>query len=180
MAARAFTVPLTLTSQFAFCGLPLRLDTYAGCAFQCKFCFARYRGGATAGETIRPADPASLRRTFGRALIDQKPGILAQFLRRRVPVHFGGMSDPFQPAEQRHRVTRSALEILGRFQYPTVISTRSVMIADAEYLPLLRDFPCVVQFSFSSLDASRARLWNRTARRQWHCSVRLNGSLKPA
>ena len=132
MAARAFTVPLTLTSQFAFCGLPLRLDTYAGCAFQCKFCFARYRGGATAGETIRPADPASLRRTFGRALIDQKPGILAQFLRRRVPVHFGGMSDPFQPAEQRHRVTRSALEILGRFQYPTVISTRSVMIADAE------------------------------------------------
>jgi DNA repair photolyase len=158
VGARAFTVPLTLTSQFAFCGLPLRLDTYGGCAFQCKFCFARYRGGATAGEVVRPADPASLERVFARALKRHQPGILAQFLRRRVPLHFGGMSDPFQPAERRHLVTRSVLKLLGSFQYPTVISTRSELVAERDYLSLLGSFPCVVQFSFSTLDALRARL----------------------
>src|SRR5262249_25277318 len=41
-----YTNPLSLTSQFLFCGLPLRLDSYRGCAFQCYFCYARYRGGA--------------------------------------------------------------------------------------------------------------------------------------
>jgi DNA repair photolyase len=78
-------------------------------------------------------------------------GIVAQFLRRRVPIHFGGMSDPFQPAERRWRVTQAALKILAEYNYPTVISTRGEMVAEPEYLALLRDVGrVVVQFSFST------------------------------
>jgi DNA repair photolyase len=49
-----YTTPLSLTSQFFFCGLPLRLDSYRGCAFQCSFCYARYRGGNTPNDSVGP------------------------------------------------------------------------------------------------------------------------------
>jgi DNA repair photolyase len=148
-----FEAPLSLTSQFGFCGLPLRLDSYAGCAFQCTFCFARFRGGNSHGAAIRPADGNALRRIFDRAFngTDSHVGVLAQFLRRRVPVHFGGMSDPFQPAELRFRVTESFFRTLARFRYPTVVSTRSRLVATEPYVSLLREIGnVVVQFSFSS------------------------------
>jgi hypothetical protein len=45
--------------------------------------------------------------------------MLASFLGRGVPMHFGGMSDPFQPAETRHRVTLEFLSALSDYNYPT-------------------------------------------------------------
>jgi DNA repair photolyase len=148
-----YTNPLSLTSQFHFCGLPLRLDSYRGCAFQCYFCFARHRGGASPDPTVTPADPQFLRRVLRRSLVARStkaPGILAGFLQRRVPVHFGGMSDPFQPAEQRHRVTLEFLGALRDYQYPTVISTRSTLVGAEPYRSTLRDMMVAVQFSFTS------------------------------
>ncbi len=153
-----YTNPLSLTSQFFFCGLPLRLDSYRGCAFQCSFCYARYRGGNTSDAAVLPADPETLRRTFERAFGDEpaRPdGLIGQCLRQRVPIHFGGMSDPFQPAERTFQVTRRFLETLLERQYPTVISTRSTMAAADPYLGLLREMKnVVVQFSFTSTRVS--------------------------
>lgn len=148
-----FTTPLSITSQFGFCGLPLRLDSYAGCAFQCTFCFARFRGGLYLTDNVRPADGASLGRLFKRAFEPRSShnGFVRQFLRHRVPVHFGGMSDPFQPAELRFRVTESFLRTLAEYQYPTVLSTRSTLVASEPYIALLKENePTVVQFSFCS------------------------------
>lgn len=152
-----YTNPLSLTSQFFFCGLPLRLDSYRGCGFQCSFCFARYRGGNTPEATVVPADPATLARILDRALNVGAPGLIGQFLRHRVPIHFGGMSDPFQPAEQVHGVTRAFLVALAAHDYPTVISTRSTLVAAEPYLGLLRNLKSVVvQFSMTSTDAAIA------------------------
>src|SRR5271157_3956286 len=147
-----YTNPLSLTSQFYFCGLPLRLDSYRGCGFQCSFCFARFRGGNAPQPNVIPANPGTLRRTLQGAFRETRPlGLIGQFLRRRVPVHFGGMSDPFQHAERTFQVTRKYLEVLRDFQYPTVISTRSPMAAADPYLGLLTEMKSVVvQFSFTS------------------------------
>jgi DNA repair photolyase len=157
-----FTTPLALTSQFSFCGMPLRLDSYAGCAFQCSYCFARYRGGQTFGERVRPADPKTLGRTFKRALDTHRSsvGVIGQFLRRRVPIHFGGMSDPFQPAELRYGITEQFLRTLARYHYPTVISTRGTLPALDRFAFLLEELgPVVIQFSFSTtIDAVARRL----------------------
>src|SRR5260370_28435355 len=101
-----------------------------------------------------------LERIFRRALepATLQAGMVAQFLRRRVPVHFGGMSDPFQPAELRHRVTESFLCTLARYRYPTILSTRSKLVASDRYIAWLKEIGhIVVQFSFcSSRDSSAA------------------------
>src|SRR5579859_321781 len=157
---RRFTNPVSITSQFPFCGLPLRLDTYAGCAFRCSYCFARYRTEATFGsDSIRPADPATIKRIFRFSIeLERFPeGVVAQCLRRRMPIHLGGMSDGFQPAERKFRVTESTLSVLARYGYPTVISTRGSMIAEPNYLALLKLIgPVVVQYSFSTTRDSTA------------------------
>jgi DNA repair photolyase len=149
-----YTNPISITNQFPFCGLPLRMDSYAGCAFQCTYCFARYRAGYSYEDNIRPADPVKISRLFQNALEGgaKNFGVISQFIRRRVPVHFGGMSDPFQPAETRFRVTEAILRTMVRHHYPTVISTKGSLVCEDRYVRLLREIgPVVVQFSFSTL-----------------------------
>lgn len=34
---------LSVSSKFAICGLPLRVDTYKTCSFACKYCFSNCR-----------------------------------------------------------------------------------------------------------------------------------------
>ena len=34
---------LNVSSKFAVCGLPIRVDTYKTCTFGCKYCFAENR-----------------------------------------------------------------------------------------------------------------------------------------
>jgi DNA repair photolyase len=161
--SKHYTNPLSLTSQFFFCGLPLRLDSYRGCGFQCSFCFARYRGGNAPNAAILPADPNTLERIFNRTIRHNRnvsSGVIGQLLEQRVPIHFGGMSDPFQQVEERFRVTQRFLDTLLKFQYPTVISTRSTLVGTSPYLDRLRDMKSVVvQFSFtSSLSQISSRL----------------------
>ena len=182
MPSSVYTTPLSFTSQFFFCGLPLRLDSYRGCAFQCNFCYARYRGGNMPDDTVLPADPAFLSKKF-KAIFKEGVGscsFLGQLLRRRVPLHFGGMSDPFQPAELRYRITQRYLESLAEYNYPTVISTRSDLVSKSPYRELLQDIGhVVVQFSFVSTDARIANRFephSATPRRLLAAMEKLRGS----
>ena len=34
---------LNVSSKFAICGLPIRIDSYKTCSFGCKYCFAENR-----------------------------------------------------------------------------------------------------------------------------------------
>ena len=157
-----YTTPFGVTSQYAFCGLPLRLDSYRGCSFRCLYCFARNRGGARSNdEVVVPADPNYVARVLTQALNESRSpnGLIASFLRQRVPIHFGGMSDPFQPAERSFNVTKRILEAVRQYDYPLVISTRSALVAEKSYLAILKELSSVVvQFSFSSTADEIAKL----------------------
>ncbi|KQU89466.1 hypothetical protein ASD00_26795 [Ensifer sp. Root31] len=76
--------------------------------------------------------------------------MIDEMLSARIPIHFGGMSDPFNPLEHEMQTTFQMLEILERFEYPTVISTKSDTCAEKKYLDLLKQPNFVVQISLSS------------------------------
>lgn len=42
MEFKKFT-PINVSSKFAICGIPLRVDTYKTCSFGCKYCFSNNR-----------------------------------------------------------------------------------------------------------------------------------------
>jgi DNA repair photolyase len=151
------TRPLSLSSQFSHCALPLRLDSYRGCSFSCTYCFARTRGGNVQSHRIVPANPKTLRNIFLQATRGYSSSIIHQFLRRRVPIHFGGMSDPFQPRERRDRISFEFLSELEHRGYPTVISTKSSLPMEKPYFDLLSSgWPVIVQFSVTSTEDKRA------------------------
>lgn len=150
-----YTYPLGITSQFSFCGLPLRLDTYSGCAFSCTYCFARLRGGKTAVKKLRSANPNVIISRFKSSF--HKPelttGLISEAIRNKMPIHFGGMSDPFQPLEESLKTSLKVLKYLCKIKYPIVISTKATLISNSKYLYVLKENPnVVVQFSFSSLE----------------------------
>jgi hypothetical protein len=67
------------------------------------------------------------------------------------------MSDPFPQLERKLGVTLKMLQSLAERDYPTVISTKGVLVAEDEYLSVLQNGNFAVQFSFSTTNAELAR-----------------------
>lgn len=146
---------LGLTSQFYFCGLPLRLDSYSNCLFSCRYCFAAARGGSRSPRGLKVARAGDLQRQLERT--DSPQSAIGELLAHRQPIHFGGMSDPFPPLERKLGASLRLLEVLADQKYPTVISTKGTLIAEEPYMSVLKGGNFVVQFSFSTRSADLAR-----------------------
>jgi DNA repair photolyase len=77
-----------------------------------------------------------------------------------VPIMLGANTDPYQPIEREHRVTRSLLEVLLRFRHPVTITTKGALVArDVDLLEqLARDNLVRVMFSIPSLSNDMKRV----------------------
>ena len=152
-----YTNPLSVNEQFFFCGVPLRLDTYSNCSHNCSYCFARALELTNASKAkskgiIKPADPHDIQHVLTKAMDWSKKysDIEVEWLRRKVPIHWGGMSDPFQPCERKYKVSAKVMEHLNWYMYPTVISTKGSMIAEQEYIDRLLEGLYAVQITLIS------------------------------
>lgn len=141
---------LAITSQLPFCGIPFRLDAYSTCQFACRYCFAAARGGASGSSQVNLADPGQLLRRLERLVTREPRSALDEMLKARIPIHFGGMSDPFMPMEREQGITLALLRVLAEHKYPTIISTKGNLVEHEEYLEVLRRGRFAVQFSFST------------------------------
>jgi DNA repair photolyase len=141
-----------LTSQFYFCALPLRLDSYSHCRFNCLYCFAKARGGNRQASRLRALDPQVLARRLDRVYSGELNSAVDHLLARGQPIHIGGMSDPFMEAEEESRFTMAALEVLASFQHPAIISTKGTLYAREDYLAVIARGSFLIQASISSLD----------------------------
>lgn len=148
---RSYEYAIALTSQLPFCSVPLRLDAYNQCQFSCAFCFSKARGGNYEPERLQLANPLTLSARLERVLKGDIRGALDEFLQRRVPVQFGGMNDPFGPWESKLRVGLNLLRVLAEFNYPTLISTKSTMLREREYIAALKAGNFYVRQSITAL-----------------------------
>jgi len=89
-----------------------------------------------------------------RQLEVRKPtSFISECVAHRLPLHFGGMSEPFRHGETNIKATYNVLSLLAEFEYPTLLSTKSHQPAVEPYFSLLRSMKYVaLQFSFSTLD----------------------------
>lgn len=127
-------------SQIVLCDVPIRIDTYDGCSHDCKYCFARRKKGI---QRIKPLDCTKQLTNFIKGQRIQTTA----WCDWNIPLHFGGMSDPFQPCEKEFGVTKRVLEIFSQTKYPFIVSTKGRLICEPEYLELIRDCNAVVQIS---------------------------------
>lgn len=108
MEYKKFT-PLNVSSKFAICGLPLRVDTYKMCSFGCKYCFANCRVIMEFEKIVQIANLTWLSNKLDKVYnknIYKEDNFLDNLLLDRITWHCGGMSDPFQPIENNLHITK--------------------------------------------------------------------------
>jgi len=127
-------------SQVMICDVPIRFDTYRGCTHDCKYCFVKRKkdmNDVEKGETVKSL----------LNFINGKRGKDTNWCDWNIPLHWGGVSDPFQPAEKRHKLSLECLKVFAETQYPFIVSTKGRLIIEHEYLELIKKCNCVVQVS---------------------------------
>jgi DNA repair photolyase len=75
------------------------------------------------------------------------------------PIMLGANTDPYQPIEKTHKVTRSLLEVMIEFKHPVNITTKGALVArDVDLLSqLAKDHLVNVMFSIPTLDNEMKR-----------------------
>lgn len=127
-------------SQVVLCEYPIRFDTYRGCSHACSYCFVRSKSDIS---TTKPDDCVKSLKQF----IDGYRTLNTNWCDWRIPLHWGGVSDPFQPEEREFGISLRALEVFAESKYPFIVSTKGKLIAEEPYLSLLRSCNAVVQIS---------------------------------
>ncbi|NNF16725.1 MAG: PA0069 family radical SAM protein [Gammaproteobacteria bacterium] len=101
------------------------INPYRGCEHGCIYCYAR---------------PS-------HAFVDLSPGLdfetrifakknAAKLLAKEItasgyqctPINLGANTDPYQPAEKKHKITRSILQVLARHRHPVTIITKGALV----------------------------------------------------
>ena len=127
-------------SQAVLCEYPIRLDTYKGCSHGCRYCFAQTK--VTLSEIMQKNSTESLRR-----FIDGNRTKATNWCDWAIPLHWGGVSDPFQPIERKGRASLECLKVFAETKYPVIISTKGKLITEEPYLSILEECNAVVQVS---------------------------------
>lgn len=130
-------------SQITLCDIPIRYDTYQGCSHACTYCFVLRK---TDINKIQLGETAKSLEDF----IKGKRTKETNWCDWNIPIHWGGLADPFQPAERIHKRSLEALKVFAKTKYPFVVSTKATMLAEEPYFSLLKECNCVVQFSACS------------------------------
>jgi DNA repair photolyase len=111
------------------------INPYRGCEFACTYCYARDTHGYLGLDPRHEFESRIFVKSGGREALERK---LRRSSLRGESIAIGTVTDPYQPAERHHGVTRSLLEVLGGATgLDLSISTKSPLI--------LRDLPLLTE-----------------------------------
>lgn len=139
-------------NEGAKCKHPTRMDLYGcGCGHDCAYCYAKslleFRG------LWRPEAPAV-------ANIDR---VVKAIPKLEGVTRLGGMTDCFQPCEEKHGLALKVLEVMREFKKPYLIVTKSPLVASDKYMRMLDPKLAHIQISVPSTDAAIAARYEKAA-----------------
>ena len=117
----------TIISRHSSPDLPFEasLNPYRGCEHGCAYCFARpthaYLGHSAGIDFEREIYV----KVNAAELLRQE---LADRRYKPKPIAMGTNTDPYQPAERKHKLTRQILEVMLETQHPVTICTKSALV----------------------------------------------------
>ena len=130
---------------------PYVINPYVGCQHACSYCYARFMKKFTGH-----------REAWG-LFVDVKinaPELLKKDIRgkKKAAVWISGVCDPYQPLEEKYRLSRQCLGILALDDWPVVIQTRSPLVL--RDVDILKEFENVeVGFSIATADDEMRKLF---------------------
>jgi DNA repair photolyase len=132
------------------------INPYRGCEHGCVYCFARPSHAYLDHSPGLDFETQLYVKPEAATLLDRelrKPGYVVS------PIAMGTNTDPYQPAEREHRVTRAVLEKCIEFRHPVSIVTKSALVLrDLDLLAeLARQRLASVFVSVTTLDPALKR-----------------------
>ncbi len=132
------------------------INPYRGCEHGCIYCFARPTHAWLGLSPGLDFETRLIARPNAAALLEAElrhPRYVPR------PIAIGTNTDPYQPIERSHAITRACLEVLRRFRHPVAIVTKGTLIErDLDILSDMASQGLVrVGISVTSLDADLAR-----------------------
>ena len=130
------------------CNYPARLDTYGcGCSHDCKYCYAKslldFRKFWNPRDP-KVADIGKIEKQI-KKIADGKCGNIRA-------IRLGGMTDCFQPIEEKHHVTYETLKLLKKYKVHYLIVTKSDLVASDEYMKVLDKELAHIQITVTTTD----------------------------
>lgn len=132
-------LPLFNSTKAAFCTcLPkYNLNTYLGrCAHGCAYCYA-----VKFPSFVGPVQPRL-------KLLEQIDGMVRN-TKQKLPVMLSDCTDPYQPLEREHRISRRCIEVLAKHEFPLLIVTKSDMVV--RDIDVFKRTPTVVSVTITTL-----------------------------
>ena len=131
------------------CSMPMTFDQYDHCSFNCLYCFSynqkslKEKNPLFKNETkgyqankVRAVNPEHIRSLFNL----EKETQYNDYIRDRITMQWGGLSDPFDMFEKKHRVGLDIFKILKGHEYPLCLSTKGTWwLDDPEYVALFEN-----------------------------------------
>ena len=130
------------------CNYSARLDTYCcGCSHDCKYCYAKslldFR------KFWNPKDP----KVADIGKIEKQIKKIAEGKCGEIrAIRLGGMTDCFQPIEEKHHVTYETLKLLKKYKVHYLIVTKSDLVASDEYMKVLDKELAHIQITVTTTD----------------------------
>ncbi len=131
------------TYEILDCSMPMTFDTYSNCAHQCLYCFSFFQRaiGDSAEDylhhKVRAVNPEKVKRMFLKP--EEYGGQFKNYIKKRMVLQWGGLSDGFDWYERKFRVSLDLLKFFCEIDYPVSISTKGVwFLDDPEYIAVLK------------------------------------------
>lgn len=138
-------------------GFSQSINPYRGCSHACVYCYARPSHGYLGLSPGLDFETKLFYKADAASLLESE---LATKNYKCSTIMIGANTDPYQPLEREHKITRSILEVLARTRHPCTITTKSALVArDADLLAdLARDGLTRVMFSIPTLSNDVKRI----------------------
>ena len=132
------------------------INPYRGCEHGCSYCFARPTHSYLGLSPGLDFESRIFAKPDAAALLEKA---LRMPKYKCLPMAMGTNTDPYQPIEREHRITRSVLKVLARFKHPVGIVTKGALITrDIDILAkMARENLARVYVSVTTLDHRLSR-----------------------
>lgn len=146
------------SGEITDCAMPMTFDTYSKCSYGCLYCFAvaqqcsQHKGLRA---EVRKVNEANVMKIF----TDPENSEFGEYVKQRITMQWGGMSDPFDEYERKHGITLKLLKFFKSINYPLSFSTKGTWwTKDRRYLELFQGQKnWNVKVSIITDDADKAR-----------------------
>ena len=147
------------SAEFLDCSMPMTFDQYNLCSYRCQYCFSFYQrihNDNYETNNIQWADVDKFKRIF----LEPDSSQFGEYVKKRIPMQWGGLSEPFDLLEPKYKIGLQILKFLREIDYPCSFSTKSTWwVKDKRYVDVIKGAKNFhFKFSIITLDEEKAKI----------------------